>query len=166
MNHDKIIESFASTEGCCKTQHCVHKKGIICNNNNNEDFNARFCLNCISGIFHTSLAETAQKRQEKRGLISKGPQFLATGFADGTLFQYEYVNTGKTFFYRQEPTNDAVVQEVGLKWLKLDQNGTFLESRPHATTKPLCAKGDEFKKTAQTPKDPKQKTLDDYLTQI
>jgi hypothetical protein len=162
MNHDKIIESFTSTEGCCKMQHCVHKKGIVCDDDN-SDFNTRFCLNCISGIFHSSLKEIEQKRQEKRGQISKGHQFLATGFADGTLFQYECVNTGETFFYRQEPSNDAVVQETGLKWLKAQQNWSGFNT--NCVPKPLCAKGDEFKGTKQTLKDPKQKTLDDYVTQ-
>ena len=75
MNHDKIIESFTSTEGCCKTQHCVHKKGMVCNGD--DDFNTRFCLNCISGIFHASLDEIERKRQEKRGKISAGHQFFS-----------------------------------------------------------------------------------------
>ena len=154
MNHEKIIQRFASTEACCNVQHCIHKKCVACGDGDDvdDDLNTRFCLKCISGIFHESLAETEQKRQEKRGKISEGHQFLPTGFADGTLFQYEHVNTGEKFFYSQEPYRDEIVQETGHKWLKAQQNWST-----NCSTTPLCAKGDEFK-------DPKQKTLDDYVT--
>jgi hypothetical protein len=109
------------------------------------------------------LAEIEQTRKEKRGRISEGHQFLATGFADGTLFQYEYVNTGETFFYQQEPTNDAVIQETGLKWLNKLRDHE-LRGQP-TCPKTLCVKGEEFGKAKQDPtQDKKQKTLDDYVT--
>jgi hypothetical protein len=116
-------------------------------------------LQCISGIFHTSLDETRRERAEKRTKIAEGPQFLATGFADGNSYQYEYVNTGETFFLYQEPSSAEIIHAACLKWLEKPPCQSIIgEVRPL----PLCKKGEEFNGLVHSQL--KQKTLDDYLS--
>jgi hypothetical protein len=161
MDHTKIIASFASTEKCCETYqiHCPHNKYIACNRLEDTGLDERYCLQCISGIFHTSLDETRRERAEKRTKIAEGPQFLATGFADGNSYQYEYVNTGETFFLYQEPSSAEIIHAACLKWLEKPPCQSIIgEVRPL----PLCKKGEEFNGLVHSQL--KQKTLDDYLS--
>jgi hypothetical protein len=88
---------------------------------------------------------------------------MATGFADGTLFEYEYVNTGQKFFYRQDPSSDTIIQETGLKWLEREAKPKPLQLA-HPNPIPLRKKGNEFKKMPVVVVDKNQKTLDDYVT--
>jgi hypothetical protein len=160
MDHTEIIASFATTNKCCETNrfHCPHYETVACNLNEDTPLDGRYCLQCISGIFHTSLDRTKRERAEKRNKISEGHQFLATGFADGNSYQYEYVNTGETFFLFQEPSSEETIHAAGLKWLEKPGSYKVLGEVPL----PLCKKGEEFNGLVHTQL--KQKTLDDYLT--
>jgi hypothetical protein len=92
---------------------------------------------------------------------------MATGFADGTLFEYEYVNTGEKFFYAQDPSSDTIVHDTGLKWLarKTETHQSALFRSQVARQAPLRTKGNEFQPpVVYTMRDKNQKTLDDYVT--
>jgi hypothetical protein len=159
MDHSEIIASFATDKKCCETQHCIHKETIACNKDENTPLDDRYCIRCISGIFHESLEKTNRERVEKRSKVSEGHQFLATGFADGDLYQYEYVNTGETFFYRQAPSSEETIHETGLKWF--ETRGTYSVLGGTKSQAPLCTKGNEFNGLVHS--ELKQKTLDDFL---
>jgi hypothetical protein len=161
MDHSEIIASFATTKKCCITYsfHCPHNETIACGLDEDTRLDQRYCLQCISGIFHTSLDKTKRERAEKRNKVSEGHQFLATGFADGASYQYEYVNTAETFFMRQEPSSEEIIHATGLKWLATRGSYKILGEKSQT---PLCKKGEEFSGLVQTQL--KQKTLDDYLT--
>ena len=156
MDHSEIIASFATTKKCCETNrfHCPHNEPIACNMDEDTPLDRRYCLQCISGIFHTSLDKTKRERAEKRNKVSEGHQFLATGFADGDSYQYEYVNTGETFFMFQEPSSEETIRTIGLKWLETRGSYKILGEKSQA---PLCKKGDEFNGLLHTQL--KQKTL-------
>ncbi|CAB3987809.1 Hypothetical predicted protein [Paramuricea clavata] len=127
-HHDAAIIPFNDTT-CqttlengtkCSQQHCHHVEDV-CELSDEDSFRTRYCGGCRMQLFHSLRAKTEEMRQEK---IKKAKEtgkdyFTATGFKSGTGdWQYEHVNSSQTFWDRNKPVTEEIIQACGDRWIK------------------------------------------------
>jgi hypothetical protein len=132
-HHDEAIIPFNDTscttilgDGVtqCTQKHCIHLKTVCELADDPEYFKHCYCEICRQGLFENLLGKTQEMRQEKsaRALETGKDLFIATGFqmCDGQ-WQYEHVNTKKTFLDCRSPVTEEIIQACGDSWLKREK---------------------------------------------
>ena len=132
-HHDEAIIPFNDTscttilgDGVtqCTQKHCKHLTTVCELADDPEYFKHCYCEICRQGLFENLLGKTHKMRQEKsaHALETGKDLFIATGFqmCDGQ-WQYEHVNTKKTFLDRRRPDTEEIIQDCGNVWLKREK---------------------------------------------
>ncbi|CAB4006396.1 Hypothetical predicted protein [Paramuricea clavata] len=123
VNHDAAIEPFNTDcqttlkNGTkCEQQHCQHF--VACEFGDDEkSFKQRYCQDCRYLLYVSLRRKTEEMKKKEKAKQTGKDYFVATGFADGDLWQYEHVNSGKVFWKRVSADTEEIIQACGDQWL-------------------------------------------------